>query len=93
MEITLKALENKEASVIQDNDGYNIGMWAALNNDKDSVLLAVENEELRNQRNDSGMTMLYYVRGGCSEIYDVVSEKYGILNDSNSFESDELEID
>jgi len=87
-----EVMVNRELDAIMQDMEYRL-MYQGANLEAYASYLGTTVEELRNQRNDSGMTMLYYVRGGCSEIYDVVSEKYGILNDSNSFESDELEID
>ena len=66
-------LKNKEVSLQQDNDGWNMGMFLIYNTrSKDLILEAMENEEALQQRNCNNETILSLCDQECR--YDVFLE-------------------
>ena len=57
---TLKALDNKQASLQQDVKGRNIGMYAAKKNLKNATIKALQNAEASIQYDKNKKTILGY---------------------------------
>ena len=93
----LKALDNKEASRIQDYKGWHIGLYCAQGLRKEASSKAILNKELRNLRdkNDiSMMEMLLWKRDkGMEEIYQEAKDLMEKENNENfnDIENDVME--
>ncbi len=55
--VTLKTLDNKDASVQQDNSGWNIGMHAASFEMEEATNKALQNEEAAKQKSSANETI------------------------------------
>jgi|GEM_PF-6000167 len=58
--VALRALDNKEASLQQDEDGWNIGMWAADKGLENAVKKAIQNKEALKQTDKDGKSLRVY---------------------------------
>ena len=64
-DVVLKALDNYEASIQQDNSGKNIGMMAAINRREKATLKALDNPVASVQQSKYGMNIGMYAASKC----------------------------
>ena len=73
----LKSLENKEASLQQDDEGMTIGMYVANKGYRKCALKAIENKDAVTMQDDSGRNIaMYCLNGGLDDCVLKILEEY-----------------